>query len=64
MRSYRVDEALPARSSSEKTLVRLSCLAEDGFVPVHPEHRIRRSFEVHATRFEPVGLAYLWPVSG
>lgn len=26
--------------------------------------RIRRSFEVRATRLEPVGLAYLWPVSG
>ncbi len=26
--------------------------------------RIRRSFEVRATRLEPVGLACLWPVSG
>jgi hypothetical protein len=26
--------------------------------------RIRCSFEVRATRLEPMGLAYLWPVSG
>jgi hypothetical protein len=26
--------------------------------------RIRRSYEVKATRFEPVGLVYLWPVTG
>jgi hypothetical protein len=26
--------------------------------------RIRRSYEVRATRFEPVGLVYLWPVTG
>ncbi len=26
--------------------------------------RIRRSYDVKATRFEPVGLVYLWPVTG
>jgi len=26
--------------------------------------RIRRSYEVKATRFEPVGLVYLWPITG
>jgi len=26
--------------------------------------RIRQSYEVRATRFEPVGLVYLWPVTG
>jgi hypothetical protein len=26
--------------------------------------RIRQSYEVKATRFEPVGLVYLWPVTG
>ena len=26
--------------------------------------RIRRSYEVHATRIEPVGVVYLWPVTG
>ncbi len=26
--------------------------------------RIRRSYEVRATRFEPVGLVYLWPITG
>ncbi len=26
--------------------------------------RIRRSYEVKASRFEPVGLVYLWPVTG
>ena len=26
--------------------------------------RIRRGYEVRATRFEPVGLVYLWPVTG
>jgi hypothetical protein len=26
--------------------------------------RIRKSYEVRATRFEPVGLVYLWPVTG
>jgi hypothetical protein len=26
--------------------------------------RIRASYEVKATRFEPVGLVYLWPVTG
>jgi hypothetical protein len=26
--------------------------------------RIRKSYEIRATRFEPVGLVYLWPVTG
>ena len=26
--------------------------------------RIRKGYEVRATRFEPVGLVYLWPVTG
>jgi hypothetical protein len=26
--------------------------------------RIRQSYELKATRFEPVGLVYLWPVTG
>jgi hypothetical protein len=26
--------------------------------------RIRKSYDVKATRFEPVGLVYLWPVTG
>ena len=26
--------------------------------------RIRQSYEVRASRFEPVGLVYLWPVTG
>ena len=26
--------------------------------------RIKRSYEIKATRFEPVGLVYLWPVTG
>jgi hypothetical protein len=26
--------------------------------------RIRRSYDVHAHRLEPVGLLYLWPASG
>jgi hypothetical protein len=26
--------------------------------------RIRQSYEVRAHRLEPVGLVYLWPVSG
>ena len=26
--------------------------------------RIRASYEVKATRFEPAGLVYLWPVTG
>ena len=26
--------------------------------------RIRQSYDVKATRFEPVGLVYLWPVTG
>jgi len=26
--------------------------------------RIRGSYEIRATRVEPVGLVYLWPVSG
>ncbi len=26
--------------------------------------RIRQSYEVKASRFEPVGLVYLWPVTG
>lgn len=26
--------------------------------------RIQQSYEVKATRFEPVGLVYLWPVTG
>jgi hypothetical protein len=26
--------------------------------------RIRASYDVKATRFEPVGLVYLWPVTG
>ena len=26
--------------------------------------RIRQSYDVKATRFEPVGLVYLWPITG
>ena len=26
--------------------------------------RIRASYEVKATRFEPAGLVYLWPITG
>jgi hypothetical protein len=26
--------------------------------------RIRRSYDVKASRFEPVGLVYLWPITG
>jgi hypothetical protein len=26
--------------------------------------RIVRSYEVKAARFEPVGLVYLWPITG
>jgi hypothetical protein len=26
--------------------------------------RIRRSYDVRTTRFEPVGLIYLWPITG
>jgi hypothetical protein len=26
--------------------------------------RIRRAYEVRARRLEPIGLVYLWPVSG
>jgi len=39
-------------------------LAELGRELTSEPDRIRRSFEVRATRLEPVGLAYLWPVSG
>ena len=27
-------------------------------------NRIRKTYDVKATRIEPVGLVYLWPVSG
>ncbi|MDP1571933.1 MAG: DISARM system SNF2-like helicase DrmD [Vicinamibacterales bacterium] len=34
-----------------------------GELDTEPE-RIRRSYDVKATRFEPVGLVYLWPITG
>jgi superfamily II DNA or RNA helicase len=40
---------------------RLEALEQE--LTTEPE-RIRRSYEVRATRFEPVGLVYLWPVTG
>jgi len=40
---------------------RLAALA--GELDTEPA-RIRQSYEVKATRFEPVGLVYLWPVTG
>lgn len=35
----------------------------EGEILEEPE-RVRRTYEVTAERFEPVGLAYLWPVTG
>ncbi|MEW6321220.1 MAG: DISARM system SNF2-like helicase DrmD [Acidobacteriota bacterium] len=40
---------------------RLASLEDE--LTTEPE-RIRKSYEVRATRFEPVGLVYLWPVTG
>ncbi|MCC7178691.1 MAG: helicase [Acidobacteria bacterium] len=40
---------------------RLDSLEQE--LTTEPE-RIRKGYEVRATRFEPVGLVYLWPVTG
>jgi hypothetical protein len=40
---------------------RLQSLEQE--LTTEPE-RIRKGYEVRATRFEPVGLVYLWPVTG
>jgi hypothetical protein len=41
--------------------VRLDQLA--GEIDSEPD-RIRRTYDIKAARLEPVGLAYLWPVTG
>jgi superfamily II DNA or RNA helicase len=55
------DEIRQLQANRRHWAVRLDQLA--GEIESEPD-RIRRTYDIKATRLEPVGLAYLWPVTG
>ena len=57
---FNPDEARQLESDRKHWLARLVAIAQE--LQDEPE-RVRRSYVVKATRVEPVGLVYLWPLS-
>ena len=57
---FNPDEARQLESDRRHWLARLVAIAQE--LQDEPE-RVRRSYVVKATRVEPVGLVYLWPLS-
>lgn len=55
------DEIRQLQANRRHWAVRLDQLA--GEIDSEPD-RIRRTYDIKAARLEPVGLAYLWPVTG
>jgi hypothetical protein len=55
------DERRQIEADKRHWRVRLERLSEE--LTTEPA-RVRASYEVRATRFEPAGLVYLWPVTG
>ena len=57
---FHPDEQRQLSADRKHWAARLKAIAEE--LEAEPE-RVRRSYTVKATRIEPVGLVYLWPVS-
>jgi hypothetical protein len=59
--AYAADDERQLRSDLRHLKARVGRI--DGEKESEPA-RIRRAYEVRARRLEPIGLVYLWPVSG